>query len=204
VARLAVLASGNGSNFEAIVEYLRRGSPRDAARGSASPHECVLLLYDRRAAFAATRAARLGVKARYVTYAGRSREEAEAEIEAALEESGTELIALAGFMRLLSPTFVRARYGRIVNVHPSLLPKWPGARAIERAYQAGEREFGVTVHLVDEGMDTGPLVDRASFLASADAGLEAIEAWIHDIEHQIYPKAVAALLDAIEAERGER
>lgn len=194
-----MLASGNGSNFEAIVEALRG---RVAAGPAAGPrHDCVLLIYDRKAAFAAERATRLGVPARYLSYYKREASEAEAEIETALEAAGAELVALAGFMRLLSPAFVAARRGRIVNVHPAVLPAWPGAHAIARAYEAGSLEFGVTVHYVDEGMDTGSRIASESFARREGESLDEVEARVHEVEHRIYPAAVLSLLDAIEAER---
>jgi phosphoribosylglycinamide formyltransferase-1 len=190
VSRLAVLASGNGSNFEALAEALRARPAADGPR-----HECVLLVYDRVAAYAARRAERLGIFSRYVTYYQREAAAAEAEITAALREARVDVVALAGFMRILSGGFVAAWRGRLVNVHPSLLPAWPGAHAIERAYEAGERRFGVTVHFVDEGMDTGTIIDQESFEPEAGESLEAIEARIHSIEHRIYPRAVLKLLD---------
>jgi phosphoribosylglycinamide formyltransferase-1 len=192
VARLAVLASGNGSNFQALAEALREGGR----------HECVLLIHDRREAFAAVRAERLGVPARYIGYYKRDTSEAEAEIAAALDEAGADIVALAGFMRILSPAFVAPRRGRLVNVHPSLLPKWPGAHAISRAFEAGEREFGVSVHLVDEGMDTGEVIARGSLIAAAGDQLGDIEAKVHAIEHEIYPRAVVGLLDAVDSQGG--
>jgi formyltetrahydrofolate-dependent phosphoribosylglycinamide formyltransferase len=195
VARLAVLASGNGSNFEALARALRE---RPASEGPR--HECALLIYDRKAAFAARRAIGLGIPALYVTYFQRNTEEAEAEIGKALEESGADLVALAGFMRILSPAFVVPRRGRVVNVHPSLLPAWPGAHAIERAYEAGSPEFGVTVHYVDEGMDTGAVIASGRFERRPGETLGDIESRVHAIEHEIYPRAVLALLDKIEAE----
>ncbi|HOX33001.1 MAG TPA: phosphoribosylglycinamide formyltransferase [Spirochaetales bacterium] len=195
MARLAVLASGNGSNFQAIVEALRA-----AAAAGGRRHGCVLLVHDRRAAYAAERARALGVPARYLPYAGRSREEAEAELAAALDEAGAELVALAGFMRLLSPAFVAARRGRVVNVHPAVLPAWPGAGSIRRAYEAGAAEFGATVHFVDEGMDTGPILIQEAFRPAPGSSLAEIERATHEIEHRIYPRAVLGLLDAIEAE----
>jgi phosphoribosylglycinamide formyltransferase 1 len=202
VARLAVLASGNGSNFEALVLALRaRASEGGVGRRT---HDCVLLAYDRKAAFAAERAARLGVPARYVGYFGRSPEEAEADLGRAVDDSGADLVALAGFMRLLSPAFVAARRGKIVNVHPSALPRWPGARAIERAYEAGERDFGVTVHYVDEGMDTGSIIDSGTFAAEPGETIGEVEARVHGFEHRIYPAAVLRLLDAIDSGRGTR
>jgi formyltetrahydrofolate-dependent phosphoribosylglycinamide formyltransferase len=190
VSRLAVLASGNGSNFEALANALRS---RPAAAGPM--HECVLLIYDRRSAYAAERASRLGIPSRYVTYYQRESAEAEAEIGALLDEAGADIVALAGFMRILSGLFVARRKGRLVNVHPSLLPAWPGAHAIERAYGAGELRFGVTVHQVDEGMDTGAIIVQESFTAEPGESLDAVEARIHELEHRIYPRAVLRLLD---------
>ncbi len=203
MARLAVLASGNGSNFQALVEALREDTRREDTRREAPRHECVLLIYDRREAFAAKRAAGLAVPARYVGYYKRGIEEAEAEIAAALDEAKSDLVALAGFMRMLSPSFVAQRRGRIVNVHPALLPKWPGARAISRAFEAGEREFGATVHFVDEGMDSGPAIASAAFLAEPGENLGQIEAQVHEIEHEIYPRAVLSLLDAVDSAGGK-
>jgi phosphoribosylglycinamide formyltransferase 1 len=199
VARLAVLASGNGSNFEALVAALRARPESEGPR-----HECVLLAYDRRAALAAERAARLGVGSRYVTYLGRSREEAEAEIGDALREARADLVALAGFMRVLTPGFARAWMGRILNVHPSLLPKWPGARAIADAFEAGERDFGVTVHYIDEGVDTGPIAAQESFRAADRESLESIEARTHEIEHRLYPSVALGVLDGIARTRRPR
>jgi phosphoribosylglycinamide formyltransferase 1 len=199
VARLAILASGNGSNFEALATALR---DRPAAGGR--PHECVLLVYDRRAALAAERAARLGVPARYVGYAGRSRDEAEAEIDAALVGAAADLVALAGFMRILTPAFARRWKGRVLNIHPSLLPKWPGAHAVADAFAAGERRFGATVHYVDEGVDTGPIVAQESFLAEDGEPIDSIERRTHEIEHVLYPRAALEALDGIELSRRPR
>lgn len=195
MARLAVLASGNGSNFEALALAIARRPPSEGPR-----HECVLLIYDRKAAFAAERAKGLGIPSAYVSYFKREAAAAEADISAALDESGADLIALAGFMRILSPAFVACRRGRIVNVHPSILPAWPGAHSIERAYEAGSPEFGVTVHYVDEGMDTGPIIASSRFDRRTGDSLDEIEARVHSIEHDIYPNAVLDLLDRIETE----
>lgn len=198
MARLAVLASGAGSNFEALARALR-------GRPEGRRHDCVLLIHDRKAAPAAERAAGLGIPSLYVGYPGRSVEEAEAEIAAALEKVEADLVALAGFMRLLSPEFVSARSGRIVNIHPSLLPKWPGAHAIERAFEAGEEEFGVTVHFVDEGMDSGAVIDSVRFSPGPPRpSLQEVVARIHAIEHELYPRTVLSLLDAVDGEGGSR
>jgi phosphoribosylglycinamide formyltransferase-1 len=199
MAKLAVLASGNGSNFEALVMAAR-----------AAGHEAVLLICDRPGAFVLERAARLGVPAVLVSYASgdRARPEgsknqpdgdraarrlaAEAEITAALEAAGADLVALAGFMRLLSPDFVCRWRGRLVNIHPSLLPAYPGTEAIRRAWEAGESLLGVTVHYVDEGMDTGPVLARAQ--VARQASLEATEQAMHEAEHRLYAQVVVGLL----------
>lgn len=198
MARLAVLASGSGSNYEAIVEALREA--RDAGQGRPR-HDRPLLLYDRKAAFVAERSRRLGLESSHVTYLGRSREEAEAEIDAELRAARIDLVALAGFMRLLSPSFVEAWRGRLVNLHPSLLPAWPGSKAIERSYASGDKIFGISVHFVDPGMDTGALIAQDKFEMMEGESLAEVEARIHELEHRLYPRIIIGLLDEIEAAR---
>ncbi|MBN1242513.1 MAG: phosphoribosylglycinamide formyltransferase [Spirochaetales bacterium] len=190
MAKLAVLASGNGTNFEALALALEGGA-----------HRLVLLVHDRKDAYAQERAARLGIPSRYVTWAGRSREEAEAELGAALSEAGTELVALAGFMRLLSPAFVERWAGRLVNVHPSVLPAWPGVDSVRRSFDAGADEFGVTVHYVDSGMDTGQVIAQRKFRRWPGATLEAVETRVHELEHGLYPRVVLEMLDRVDAVR---
>jgi phosphoribosylglycinamide formyltransferase-1 len=192
MAKLAVLASGNGSNFEALVLAAR-----------AAGHEAALLVCDRPGAFVLQRAARLGVPSVLVSYARGDRAHpedkiirrlaAEARITNALEEAGTDLVALAGFMRLLGPGFVARWQGRLVNIHPSLLPAYPGIEAIQRAWDAGEPLLGVTVHYVDEGMDTGPVLARVE--VARQASLEATEQALHEAEHRLYAQVVTGLLD---------
>ena len=194
MARLAVLASGNGSNFQALVEALR-------SRGSPPRHECVILVHDKESAHAAVRARGLGVKSLHLAYPGRSRRDTEAELLAAIRESSADVVALAGFMRLLSPAVVAELSGRLVNIHPSMLPAWPGTDAIRRAFEGGERIFGATVHFVDEGMDTGPIIAAQSFEAAPGEGLEEIERKVHEIEHRIYPRIVLDLLDQADIRR---
>ncbi len=194
MARLAVLASGSGSNFEALALALR-----DRPLSEGPRHECAILVYDRKAAFAAQRAARLGIPSRYVTYMGRTREEAEAEIASVLSEAKADIIALAGFMRIFTPDFVRGWKGRVLNVHPALLPKWPGAHAIRDAFEAGERQYGVSVQYIDEGMDTGPLIAQESFESREGEMIESIEERTHEVEHRLYPRVVLELLDRIES-----
>jgi len=192
VPKLAVLASGSGSNFEALARALEP-----------TEHECVLLVCDRAGAGAFKRAERLGVPARHVSYAGRTRAEAEAEIEALLSEAGADLVALAGFLRLLSPDFVRRRADRILNVHPALLPAYPGLDALRRAWNAGEEVFGATIHRVDEGMDTGSILRQGSLRRRPGETFEDLEARVHSLEHSLYREVVLEMLDRL-ARNGTR
>jgi phosphoribosylglycinamide formyltransferase-1 len=185
MGRLAVLASGNGSNFQALAE----------ATAASGRHVTVLLVCDRIKAPALGRAAALGIPLVYVKYPGRPAEEAEAEIDRALREARPDLVALAGFMRILSPAFTRAWAGKLINVHPSLLPRHPGAHAIERSFASGDAELGISVHWVDEGMDTGPLILQRSFTRPPGLSLEEAERRIHELEHEHYPAAALAILD---------
>jgi len=146
-ARLAVFASGRGTNLEALLEAFPQGHPLG---------EVVLVVSDNPEAFALERAKRRGVEAQVLPWRGRRAFEEGA--LALLAERGVDAVLLAGFMRLLSPRFVVPWYGRLLNLHPSLLPDYPGLRVHERVLAAGERETGSTVHFVDQGMDTGPIL----------------------------------------------
>lgn len=187
MARLAVLASGSGSNFEAIVSALRTDGR----------HEIAILVSDRKRAYALERAARLGVKAAYVTFVGRTKAEAEAEISALLESEGVELVALAGYMRIMGPEFVGRWRGRLVNLHPSLLPLYPGAHGIRDSYMSDDRELGISVHYVDEGMDTGGIIAQYSIPRVEGETLEGAESRIHQLEHRHYPAEIIKLMSAL-------
>jgi phosphoribosylglycinamide formyltransferase-1 len=191
MARLAVFASGNGSNFQAIAESLK-----------GTPHELCCVICDRENAGVHRRAGALGIPVHLISYRGRTRAEAESAIIAALDQHEIQLIALAGYMRILSPSFISRYENHILNVHPSLLPKHPGIHSIQRAYESGDRELGVTVHIVDQGVDTGPVLCQESFTRS-DESLEEVEAEIHAIEHRIYPKAVLNALSEVDSQQSE-
>lgn len=187
MAVLGVLASGNGSNFEAIARAVEP-----------TRHRVAVLIHDRRDAFAAERAARLGIPAVHLSYAGRTRDEAESAIATTLEAHGVDLVALAGFMRLLSPRLIDRYPGRILNIHPSLLPDYPGVSAITDAHGAGETETGVTVHRVDYGMDTGPIIAQERVSMDPEESPDDLETRIHAVEHRLYPSVVLAELNALE------
>ncbi len=186
MARLAVLASGSGSNFEAIAEKIKGG-----------PHSLACLICDRREAYVFERAEKYGIPAYYVNYAGRDRSLAEEEITAVLLEEKADLIALAGFMRLLSSDFVDRFSSRIINIHPSLLPKYPGTHGIEEGFNSGDRKLGITIHRVDHGLDTGPVIMQKSFIRSEEEDLGEIESRVHNLEHIWYPAVLLEILDSI-------
>lgn len=183
---LAILASGQGTNFEALALAARRGE----LGGS-----IVALLSDAPDAPALERARRLGIEALHLP-GGRFRTRIEDErpwVEA-LRSRAVEVVLLAGFMRRLHTTFLAAFPGRIVNVHPSLLPAFPGLDAIRRAWEHGVQVTGCTVHLVDDALDAGPILGQSAVEVGDDDTLETLAGRIHAAEHRLYPHAVARYL----------
>ncbi len=181
---IAVLASGNGSNLQAIIDRLHgRGRIEVVAVGS-----------DKRDAAALGRAAGAAIATRVFERGGyRDRESRDAAIAGWLVDQGVELVVLAGYMQLLSPSFIRRFAGRIINVHPSLLPAFPGLDAVAQAQRHGVRISGVTVHFVDEGLDTGPIILQEPVrLAYAAESVEStqISEQIRAIEHRLLPQAI--------------
>ncbi|WP_455381667.1 phosphoribosylglycinamide formyltransferase [Salinispira pacifica] len=191
MADFAVLASGKGTNFEALA---------DAFVGQ-STHSLTALLSDRRSAPVLLRAQERGIPAYYLPYSKSDRTLFERAAITVLRGLGVDLVVLAGFMRILTPLFVSAFAGRIINIHPSLLPDFPGEHAIERSFASGNRELGVTIHFVDEGLDSGDIIIRESFERGDSDTLPQVESRIHAIEHRLYPETVRSLLDGIETAR---
>jgi len=181
------MASGSGSNFENIVKEIQAGRVKAQA---------ALLICDKPGAGVLARAEKLKVPAVLVDRkAFASKEEFEAEIVRQFELTGIDLIVLAGYMRILSDTFVLRYWGRIINIHPSLLPAFPGAHGIKDAFEARVKETGVTVHFVDTGVDTGKIILQGKVPVAAGDTLETLEAKVHAVEYQIYPAALQLLLD---------
>lgn len=183
---LAVFASGRGTNFEALA--------RAAGRGEL-PGRIACLMCDRPDAPALERARRLGIEA-LCPPVGRfeTRLEDEGPWLDALRARGVELILLAGFMRRLHATLLDAFPERILNIHPSLLPAFPGRDAIGQAFTRGVRVTGCTVHLVTHGLDDGPIVAQTAVEVREDDTLESLSARIHEAEHRLYPEAVRRFL----------
>ena len=183
---LAVLASGEGSNFEALALAAQRGElgGRIAA-----------LICDREGAPALARARRLGIEALALP-AGRFRTRLEDETPwlDALGQRGVQVLLLAGFMRRLHATLLRAYPDRILNIHPSLLPAFPGLDAIGQAWRHGVRVTGCTVHVVDEAVDGGAIVAQSAFAVGDQDTLESVTERMHAAEHALYPAAVRRFL----------
>jgi len=189
VARLAVFASGRGTNFVAIADAL----------SAAGRHVIEFLLCDVAGAPALERARERGIPTFPVSYAGQAREAVEKKIVRHLERRRVDIVALAGFMKLLTPYFIDAFKGPVVNLHPSLLPKYPGTHGIEESYRSGDEELGISVIRIDAGVDTGPVMLQKSFKRGGTESLEQIEQRIHALEHEWFPRLVLSMLDEVEA-----
>ena len=129
-----------------------------------------------------------------------TREAVEKKIVRHLERRRVDLVALAGYMKLLTPWFIRAFKGPVINLHPSLLPKYPGIHAIEESFRSGDRDLGISVMRIDEGVDTGPVLLQKSFVRSGAESLEEIEARIHMLEYEWFPRVLIELLDGIDGQ----
>ncbi len=188
MARLAIFASGTGSNLVAIA----------AAVKAAHRHGIEFLLCDVPGAKVLDRATELGIPTMLLAYGSQPREAVEKKIVRHLERRKVDVVALAGFMKLLTPYFLDGFKGPIINLHPSLLPKYPGAHAIEEGFRSEDKELGISVIRVDEGVDTGPILLQKSFQREGSESLAEVESRIHALEHQWYPRVVLETLDAID------
>lgn len=186
LSRIAVFASGQGSNFAALIDAQRKGLLGDG--------RIELLVSDKPEAPVAQRAEDAGLPAlllRPKDFA--SREDYEAEIVAELQRREIGLIVLAGYMRLITPVLLTPYAGRIINVHPSLLPAFAGKDAIQQALDYGVKLTGVTVHFVDGGMDTGPVIAQRSVVVRDNDTADSLAERIHKVEYELYPEVVGAL-----------
>ena len=184
--RIAVLLSGRGSNFEAIAESVRAGRILDA--------ELTIVVSNRESAGGIEKARQRGIEAVVIPSKGKQREEYDREVVALLKEKKIDLVCLAGFMRLLSPYFVQEFRHRILNIHPALLPSFPGLEAQKQALEWGVKFSGCTVHLVDEHLDAGPIICQAVVPVEDGDTEEALAARILREEHRIYAEAINIVL----------
>ena len=184
--KLGVLISGRGSNLQALI---------DAAREGRLGGQVAVVISNVAAAAGLERARVAGIPALIREHRGRSREEHDREMLADLSAHGVDLVCLAGYMRLLSPVLLQAFPARVLNVHPSLLPAFPGLDAQRQAWAYGVTVSGATVHLVEEGLDCGPIVLQEAVPVRARDTVEALAARILEAEHRIYPEAVRLVLE---------
>ncbi len=185
--RIGVLLSGRGSNFEALAESVAAGRIPDA--------EIALVVSNREDAPGIERARKRGIEARVIPSKGLEREAYDKLVAAALMEKKVDLVCLAGYMRLLSPFFVAAFPNRILNIHPSLLPAFPGLEAQRQALEHGAKFSGCTVHFVDENLDAGPIVLQATVPIEDRDTVETLSERVLREEHRLYSEAVRIVLE---------
>jgi len=179
---IAVLVSGGGSNLQAIVDASERGD---------IPCRVGIVISNKADAYGLVRAKKHGIPTEVVDHKGfATREEFDAKLVEVIRESGAELVCLAGFMRILTSVFVRAFPNRILNIHPALLPSFPGTHGPGQALSYGVRFSGCTVHFLDEGVDTGPIIVQAIVPVYDDDTEDTLAARILVQEHRIYPMAI--------------
>lgn len=196
MTRIGILLSGRGSNFVAIAQAIRERRLLGA--------EICVVLSNRGDAPGLQAAGELGLPAFAVASAGRKRVEHEAEMIAQLHQHRVELVCLAGYMRLLSPAFVQAFAGRILNIHPSLLPAFPGLDAQQQAIDYGAKVTGCTVHFVDEELDHGAIVLQRAVVVEDDDDADTLSARVLEEEHIAYAEAIRRVISGQYELRGRR
>ena len=188
------MLSGRGSNFEAIADAIKAGKLRA---------EIAIVISNRADAPGLESARRRGLNAQLIPSKGRTRDEHDAEVAATLKQAQVDLVCLAGYMRLLSPEFVRSFPNRIVNIHPSLLPAFPGMDAQKQALEHGVKVSGCTVHFVDEHLDHGPIILQRTVPVLDGDDVHSLSARILEQEHAAYSEAIGLVLSS-EVEIQER
>jgi phosphoribosylglycinamide formyltransferase-1 len=190
--KVGVLISGRGSNLGALIS-----AQNDA------PYEIVLVISNTEGAGGLKRATDAGIPTLVIPHKGKSREAFDAELDAALRIANAQIVCLAGFMRILSDGFARAWEGKLINIHPSLLPAYKGTRVHERVIEAGETQSGASVHFVVPELDAGPVIAQASVPVHPDDSPDALAARVQAVEHKIYPAALRLLTeDKVKLEKG--
>ncbi|MEW5838638.1 MAG: phosphoribosylglycinamide formyltransferase [Pseudomonadota bacterium] len=188
MTRIVVLISGHGSNLQALMDAERRGELGDG--------QIKAVLSNRADAYGLQRARQAGIAAEALSHKDfPSREAFDHALMQRIDHYDPDLIVLAGFMRILTPGFVQHYAGKMLNIHPSLLPKYPGMHTHARALEAGDREHGATVHLVTEGVDEGPIILQGRVEITPGDSVESLQHKVHALEHQLYPRAVRMMCE---------
>lgn len=184
--RMAIFASGNGSNFEAIAQEVKKGNIQG---------EIAVLFCDKKDAYVLERGKMHGVPC--ISFSPKdfdSKIAYEEKIKKNLAEYRVDLVVMAGYMRIVGDTLLQAYPNKIINIHPSLLPSFPGLHGIKDAFEYGVKVTGITIHYIDEGVDTGPIIAQATTEVLPSDTLESIEAKVHQLEHYWYPKVLAEIM----------
>lgn len=190
--KIGVLISGRGSNLGALI----------AAQANA-PYRIALVISNVEGAGGLARATEAGIRTQVISHKSKTREAFDAELDAALRAAGIEIVCLAGFMRILSDGFTRAWEGKLLNIHPSLLPAYKGTRVHERVLEAGEGQSGATVHFVVPELDAGPVIAQASAPVHPADSPETLAARVLEIEHKLYPAALSLVAEGkVRLEKG--
>ncbi len=190
--KVGVLISGRGSNLGALI-----------AAQSRAPYRIVLVISHVEGAAGLERAAEAGIPTLVIPHKGKTREDFDAELDSALRAAGVEIVCLAGFMRILSDGFARAWEGKLINIHPSLLPAYKGTRVHERVLEAGEALSGASVHFVVPELDAGPVIAQASVPVHPGDSPETLAARVLEVEHRLYPEALRLVAeDKVKLEKG--
>lgn len=179
--RVAVLASGGGTDLQSII---------DASEKDMIDAEVVVVLSDKKDAYALKRAEKHGIKTYFANPKGKERTEHEKEIDSILEDNQIDFVVEAGYMRILTPSFIKKWYGKLINVHPALLPSFKGTNGQGDALEYGVKISGCTTHFTDEQMDHGPIILQAAIKVFPDDDRDKLAARILEVEHQILPRTV--------------
>jgi phosphoribosylglycinamide formyltransferase-1 len=184
--KLAVLISGNGSNLQSIIDHIRNGFLQA---------QIAVVISNQPDAYGLQRAHKAGIPTIVIAHdMYENRKIFDRAILNELKRFDVEWVILSGFMRILGTEFLSKYNNKVINIHPSLLPKYPGLQAIQKAFQNVESETGVTVHYVNEGVDTGSIILQEKVTITPEDTLESLEKKVHQVEHQLYPKAIQKVL----------
>jgi phosphoribosylglycinamide formyltransferase 1 len=190
--RVGVLISGRGSNLSALI-----AAQKDA------PYRIALVISNLEGAGGLERAASANIPTQVIPHKGKTREAFDAELDGALRAADVEIVCLAGFMRILSDGFARAWEGKLINIHPSLLPAYKGTQVHERVLEAGEAQSGASVHFVVPELDAGPVIAQASVPVHPDDSPETLAARVLEVEHKLYPEALRLVAEGkVKLEKG--
>lgn len=193
MVNIAVFASGSGTNFETILQHIEDGS---------LPVQCQCLIVDKEQAYARTRAQQHQIKDYYFNPKSYPNKEAyEKDILKVLKDKNVDLIVLSGYMRFIGKVLLEAYPKAIINLHPAYLPEFPGAHSIQDAFEAGVSQTGVTVHYVDEGVDTGPIIRQERVPIDPNWNLETLEEHVHAMEYDLFWQVIKSVAEEMEGKK---